>query len=194
MGIQQEKKQLRSRFRKILTRMTAEERATASLAIIQRIRSLPLWESVSLVLAFIPLETEVAILPLLDEALEEQKIIAVPRCQPDRDLSFHQIRTGYQTSLCNGPYSLKEPPQDWPSIDPETLPPGSLVLVPALAFTPAGERLGKGKGYYDRFLTRIPPHALTIGVCFDQQLIDHLPSSGQDVPVRLVVTDQRCYR
>jgi 5-formyltetrahydrofolate cyclo-ligase len=190
MGIQEEKKQVRAQMRQVLARMSADERLQASRAIVEKLRSLEAWGAAPVVLAFLPLPTEVDLRSLLDIALAEGKIVALPRCQPDNDLSFHTIHSGYQTDLCKGPYSLQEPPQDWPSIDPATLPFGSLVLVPALAFTKEGVRLGKGKGYYDRFLTRIAPETFSIGVCFNQQLVDHLPTSGQDMPVRLVVTQR----
>lgn len=62
------------------------------------------------------------------------------------------------------------------------------VVVPGLAFTRTGARLGQGGGWYDRFLAGLEPTCATIGVCFDEQLVDDLPAEPHDVPVAMVVT------
>ena len=59
------------------------------------------------------------------------------------------------------------------------------VIVPGLAFTAAGDRLGYGSGYYDRFLPRVS--APNVGVCFREQLIDELPITEHDVRVQRVI-------
>jgi len=61
-----------------------------------------------------------------------------------------------------------------------------LVLVPGLAFTPAGYRLGYGGGFYDRFLPKVV--GAYVGVCFAEQIVDHLPVQAHDVPVQHVVS------
>ncbi len=68
-----------------------------------------------------------------------------------------------------------------------------VVIVPGLAFTPNGERLGQGGGWYDRLLARVRPDCVTIGVGFDEQLDEKLPIEPHDVPVRWVVTPARAY-
>ena len=64
-----------------------------------------------------------------------------------------------------------------------------VVVVPGLAFTPAGDRLGQGGGWYDRFLPRLRPECVTIGVAFAEQIVDALPVEPHDVRVHHVVTD-----
>ena len=71
-------------------------------------------------------------------------------------------------------------------VDPTTL---DVVVVPGLAFTIDGHRLGQGGGHFDRFLPRLGPDCLTIGVCSHEQLVGELPMAPHDVRVRLVVTD-----
>ena len=70
--------------------------------------------------------------------------------------------------------------------DPATL---DAVIVPGLAFTTDGRRLGQGGGHFDRFLPRLPAACVTIGVCFHEQLVADLPTSAHDVHVHYVVTD-----
>lgn len=64
-----------------------------------------------------------------------------------------------------------------------------VVIVPGLAFTERGERLGQGGGWYDRFLSRTRDGCTTIGVCFDPQLVDELPTEDHDVVLDIVVSD-----
>jgi 5-formyltetrahydrofolate cyclo-ligase len=64
-----------------------------------------------------------------------------------------------------------------------------VVVVPGLAFTSRGDRLGQGGGHFDRFLTRVRPECLVIGVAFREQLVDELPIDEHDVAVDVVITD-----
>lgn len=68
---------------------------------------------------------------------------------------------------------------DWPDV----------VVVPGLAFTASGDRLGQGGGWYDRFLSRVRPNCTTIGVGFNPQIVSSLPTEAHDVTLDFVVTD-----
>ena len=70
--------------------------------------------------------------------------------------------------------------------DPATI---DLVVVPGVAFTTSGHRLGQGGGWYDRFLTGLRPGVMRIGVCFAECLVDELPTEDHDVTMDLVITD-----
>ena len=63
-----------------------------------------------------------------------------------------------------------------------------VVVVPGLAFTVAGDRLGQGGGWYDRFLAATRDDCVSIGVCFSPQIVDVLPTEAHDVPVDIVVS------
>lgn len=71
-------------------------------------------------------------------------------------------------------------------IDPSTI---DLVVVPGVAFTVGGQRLGQGGGWYDRFLSQLRNDATAVGVCFEPQLVDALPVESHDVVLDLVVTE-----
>lgn len=66
-----------------------------------------------------------------------------------------------------------------------------VVVVPGLAFTASGDRLGQGGGWYDRFLPEVRPDCAKIGVCFDPQLVESLPVEAHDVRMDHVVSDVR---
>jgi len=66
-----------------------------------------------------------------------------------------------------------------------------VVLVPGLAFDRFGNRLGRGRGYYDRFLRRLPDNVLTIGLVLDGMLHEQIPHDDNDCPVKMVITESR---
>ena len=99
---------------------------------------------------------------------------------------FHAIRVQAPLKLEPG---LKGVPEPEKGEEAETL---DLILVPGVVFDPKGQRLGMGKGYYDRFLPRYP-QALKIGLAYEEQMVEKLPVSSYDVPVDLVITDQHVY-
>jgi len=78
-------------------------------------------------------------------------------------------------------------PEDDPMPDPTSV---DVVIVPGLAFTVEGDRLGQGGGWYDRFLAGVRPEAITIGVAFAPQVVESLPVEPHDKRVDLVITDQ----
>ena len=77
-------------------------------------------------------------------------------------------------------------PEDEPPPDPTTI---DVVVVPGTAFTTAGDRLGQGGGWYDRFLPRTGADCVWIGVGFEPQLVESLPVEAHDQPLHLVITD-----
>jgi 5-formyltetrahydrofolate cyclo-ligase len=87
--------------------------------------------------------------------------------------------------------SLQEPSPDEPEAAPGEL---DVIVVPALAVDPSGQRIGYGAGHYDRTLPRFSPPAVTIAVAFDFQLVVEVPSREGDVPTHEIVTDARWLR
>lgn len=91
----------------------------------------------------------------------------------------------YETEkdLVEGAFNIMEPQgplfTDYGKID--------VVVVPGMAFDKKGNRLGRGKGYYDRFLSQLPPYIYKIGVCFDFQKFDNIPAEETDVRMDCVV-------
>jgi 5-formyltetrahydrofolate cyclo-ligase len=116
--------------------------------------------------------------------------LALPRLDgPDRPLRF--LAWGRDDTLVAGAFGLMEPQARQPELLPD------LVLVPLLAFDRRGGRLGYGKGYYDRTLTRLragsrPPTA--VGVAFAAQEVDQVPTGPHDVPLDAVITEQALLR
>jgi 5-formyltetrahydrofolate cyclo-ligase len=124
------------------------------------------------------------ILPLVREHRRVMLFDALPT-EPDTGPWQESLRErGIEVFLpeVDGP-DLRVMPGD---ADPATL---DAVIVPGLAFTTDGRRLGQGGGHFDRFLPRLPEACVTIGVCFHEQLVAELPIAVHDARVDLVVSD-----
>ena len=85
---------------------------------------------------------------------------------------------------CRGNDRLVATPED--DVDPQW---PDVIIVPGLAFTAAGHRLGQGGGWYDRFLLHRRADCVTVGVCFEPQLVDTVPTEAHDVVLDHVITD-----
>ena len=92
--------------------------------------------------------------------------------------------------LTEGKYGIKTAPPGSIEIYPEEI---DFAVVPALWYDKSGIRLGRGGGYYDRYLPKLREDAYRAGVCFDVFLTDELPREAHDARVHTVVTDKRMY-
>ena len=90
------------------------------------------------------------------------------------------------TDLRRGQYGIREPKR-WTTKDPEFL---DLAIVPGTAFDQFGGRIGKGKGYYDRWLS-VHKQIVSVGLCFEHQLWPKVPMESQDQKMRWVLTEKR---
>lgn len=187
------KEQLRRQSRQLIKSFTAENKHINSVAIVGHLKSLPYFTHCQMLLAYVPLNGEPNILPLLETALEQGKEVALPRVEPLAELSFHLLPTVEALSqLEQGPYRLQQPSSLWPAVQPCNK--ATLLLVPGLLFTITGGRLGRGGGYYDRFLQLQPKkNLLKVGLCFESQLTDSLPQEKHDQQVDLIVTERALY-
>jgi 5-formyltetrahydrofolate cyclo-ligase len=149
-----------------------------------------LWSAAPAILAFASLPREVQTADLLSKAREQGKRVALPRIDGEK-LVFHELVEGESSSprLIRHVLGMEEPPPHAPVADlfgsAEWRDP--LVLVPGLAFDGQGYRLGRGRGFYDRFLAELS--AETVGVCFECQLVDHVPRQSWDARVEYLLTE-----
>ena len=110
--------------------------------------------------------------------------LAYPRCGAQASMLFHAIAETHD--LESGAYGIMEPPHAPATIIPDEAL--TTVLCPGWGFTMNGERLGKGGGYYDRYLASA--HLETVGICFQCQVEDSLPTLSHDVKMSVLITEQ----
>ncbi len=172
------KDELRLEMKQRLRALHPDARALASEKICRAILEDGAWWSARLVAAFLPLPCEPCIAPLWKRA--DAPAICIPRVRGERCDLVPLPETRADWRLEGAEFDAL-PAIDFADVD--------LILVPGLAFTADGMRLGRGGGYYDRLLERLPPHTRTIGVCFATQLVAALPTEPHDRRVQRVVTE-----
>lgn len=161
------------------TRRRASQRACDRLAADSR------FAGASSVMLYMPLRSELDVVPLAMAALQQGKRVSVPRADADQGtLTPIGVEHLDADAMPADPMGVRTPAAG-PEVAPESL---DLVVVPGVAFDRTGRRLGRGAGYYDRFLARLAPHTATAGICFDEQLVDSVPHGTHDRTVDCVFT------
>jgi 5-formyltetrahydrofolate cyclo-ligase len=120
------------------------------------------------------------------DALWRPVRICFPRVNPgSRVLSMHWVKSASEL-VPRGKLQLREPPEGAPEISPEEI---DFWVVPGVGFTPRGDRLGRGAGYYDATLARARSEAAKIGITFACCVVQRLPLEPHDLRVDRVVTE-----
>ncbi|MGB0581825.1 MAG: 5-formyltetrahydrofolate cyclo-ligase [Limisphaerales bacterium] len=142
------------------------------------------WRAAGRVLLFSPLPDE----PQFSEVWESNdgKTLCLPRFVADTGAYEAAVIANRETDLVKGKFGIPEPGPECSSLLLNQL---DLVLVPGVAFTPFGARLGRGRGFYDRILAAVTGRK--IGVAFDEQLVDELPVESHDQWVDAILTPTR---
>lgn len=152
-----------------------DDRELRSVELWARMAELEAYRGAQVVMAFAALATEPDTDGLFARLAHDGKVLVLPRI--DGDDIVPVAMTG---EVREGRWGIREPLGE--PFDPQLI---DLVVVPGVAFTRSGLRLGHGKAYYDRFLPRT--RAATVGVCFAEQLLDDLPVEPHDVRLHTVL-------
>jgi 5-formyltetrahydrofolate cyclo-ligase len=178
------KDEQRRELRQLLASMPKQDRQEASQAICSHLSSLPSISTSDTILAYLPLAEEVDLTSLLTTWIEESRTICVPIVTwESKTMHAGLLPTLEGESLIESKYGLKEP-RDPQSVTADSI---DVMLVPGLGFDREGGRLGRGGGYYDRYLefSRSP---IVIGVAFDCQMLDSIDRQEHDQLMTAVVT------
>ncbi len=174
-----DKAALRREIRQRKRAMAEEEIIERSVRLGEQFFSCQAYKDARTVYGYLPYNQEVRTVPILERALKDGKRVAVPKVYGDT-MKFIYMEN---LSLVDTGYAgIPEPVADEPVADDET----ALVLMPGLAFTKNGARIGYGGGFYDRFLAQEPDHP-TVALCYDFQILDSLPTEEFDIPVNVVL-------
>lgn len=174
MNLQEEKNRIRTEIRRAKNRFTVDERNAMSVSVMDRLLSHPRIREAQTVLMYYSLPDEVNTTVAVDRLLQAGKTVLLPVVIDDENLELRRYEKS--SDLREGSFHIPEPTgprfSDYDSIE--------VVAVPGMGFDRRCNRLGRGKGYYDRLLARLP-HAYKIGVCFDFQKVDSLPANAHDM-------------
>ncbi len=193
MGKRETRQNIRKDMRRILSNLDASWISKASSRLCsnlsevietkldRKVRRLLVWTS------FFPGEVDLS--RFISEQLEGRHVY-LPRSLPDCTMTYISLGSNWSDSMQAGYKGILEPEDDSGDIyRPENGVDGdssdTVVVVPGLAFDALGNRLGRGKGYYDRFLGRSDmKHALAIGVSWKLQLVERIPVESHDIPMK----------
>ncbi|UCD15644.1 MAG: 5-formyltetrahydrofolate cyclo-ligase [Candidatus Omnitrophota bacterium] len=182
------KSQLREKLLEKLLSLTQEEVKRRSENVEKILSDLPIYKDANVILAYYPLRGEVNVLGMIGKDLKIKKF-----CFPVMDLKRKDLRVFGVSSLDEdflpGPYKIMQP--DIKKTKELAVSDIDMVIVPGLAFDYHRNRLGRGAGFYDRFLKRLNPSAKTVGVAFDFQILKDLPvHPSYDEKVDVIVSEQ----
>ena len=191
---------------KILCLQNQKQLAKQSTLICKKILASPQFQNAQEIFAYMALPDEVDLSEVIKQALQDGKKVALPKIisKTDGIMQFFYLDSqkalAQQTS--NGAYGILEPDENMPATLDTTHK--TLILVPGRAFTKDGDRLGRGKGYYDRYLAkglgmgpfeslrdhghhlRNHENVIIAGVCFDFQILDTIPTAENDICMNTV--------
>ena len=175
-----DKHEIRKAVKAVKKLLTAEQRTEAAARALAVVEALPQFAAATNVLVYHSLPDELSTIAFIERWAERKRLL-LPRVNGD-DLDVLEYNP---QQLHTGAFNIQEP-TGGVLFDPERI---ELVIVPAVAYDRHGNRIGRGKGYYDRLLRRTP-QALKVGVAYQCQICDDFTPDEFDIPVDIVITDQ----
>ena len=178
-----QKNQIRKIIGEKKKQMTAQEIETWSAQLCDAFLSLPEYQSAKIIFAYISFNQEVRTHRIIEKALSDGKLLAVPRIEGN-DLEFRFIDSW--KDCCESSLGIREPGDA--HVKAQSTDGPVLMLMPGLAFDRAGNRVGYGKGLYDRYLSRNGEERFKrIALCYDFQLVDSIETDQFDLPVSRII-------
>lgn len=150
------------------------------------------YKNATMILGFMPMNDEVDIVPLMKQALKDKKKVAVPKmAKSGNDMDFYLIDDFDGDFTSDNKYNIREPSENCTKLSPDQIPSDALIFVPGLVFNLEGARLGRGKGYYDKYLSRVPDcdKRIVCGVCFTICVTKAVPIEKNDVRINYLLNE-----
>jgi 5-formyltetrahydrofolate cyclo-ligase len=179
------KAEVRKEIQRKLKAQSAKIKTEKDKIIQKKVLALGEFKRAKVTAVYISLPSEVETGALIDEALAAGKRVAAPVIN-GKALEFYEIRSR-EEGLEEGPCGILQPAKG--SGRPFRKEKFDMIIVPGTAFTKAGARLGRGKGFYDRYLKDMPEGVTKVALAYDIQILEDLPVTPNDIPVDIVLTN-----
>jgi len=176
------KAQLRAEMKARRAAMSGQAMLSATESIHEHLLGLDQLLKARRVFTYVSSQTEPGTYTLIQELFEDGKRVSIPRIDPEGLIQAHVI-TSLDDLQPGGPDQFNLPV---PAPDTTIEPHPEVAIVPGLAFTRTGQRLGMGGGHYDRYLAQ-HPDTFSVGLCYDWQLVEDLPVEPHDKLVDVIV-------
>jgi 5-formyltetrahydrofolate cyclo-ligase len=185
-----EKKALRTQVIAARDALPAETRQGHAARISQQLLALDAYRDASCVLIYMSFGSEFDTGALVTDALTHGKRLCLPRVdRPTQNIEIHHVETPERDLLANL-WGIREPRVECARADLDEI---DFVLVPGVAFTPRCERMGYGRGYYDRLIARFAQRPPLVAAAFELQIRDAIPLTARDQRVDIVITEKSFY-
>lgn len=182
------KEQIRQLVKERLNALAADEKFRLTQIILQRARSFFLTLNAQLAAFYMPIADELDIVPLIRWWQQRGLPVALPRTiVQEKRLEFRLVAQ-LDLDLKIGSYGILEPKPYCPLVSPDEI---DIIVVPGRAFDECCNRLGRGLGYYDRFLKYLPQRTLKVALAFEWQIVKRIPTKPNDVAMDVIVTEKR---
>ena len=198
----QEKKLFRKNAKDILKKITGDFQKInqAEHSVCENLTNNKIYKEADLILTFMPLKDEMPVLKITQKSISDKKSVFIPKIIPDSYfMTFHKIPSvsflkNENAFSKENPFQILEPDDTWEELDISLITEKTLVLVPALLFSEKGERLGRGKGFYDRFLEKIAEkNAVLVGTTFSDCILPYIPTEKTDRKVQFILTEKSLF-
>jgi len=194
----EEKALLRKKIKELQSKLLRVEIAEKSKKIQTHLFNLAEFRTSSRIMFYVSMGKEVFTHQMIERALEEGKEVAVPLTLPSPSILLPCLITNFTEDLEEGPWGILQPKKSKIPAAPECFRGAGekvttsidLVIVPGLAFDRKGNRLGRGKGFYDRFLASLPPSVPKIALAFSRQIVEKVPTDKKDIPVDKIISEE----
>lgn len=184
----QQKKELRKQLIKKRQMYTKNQIDEISGKIFDKVEMLDAFKNASVIMAYVTYANELNTIPFIQRCINLGKKVATPICAADRSMLLAHT-TAYPDGFVTTKMGIPEIPRENAVVINESEL--DLIIVPGLAFTADGDRIGYGGGYYDRLFAKLSPKTIKLCPSFDDFIIDKIPVGKFDVKVDIIVSEKR---
>ena len=184
------KKELRRKLHAVLAAIPPETLVEKSRCAAALLFEQPEYQRAEIMMVYLAIPQEADTTRIVLQAWQDRKRVLAPQVSWESHAMIPIEINNLDTDIAHTEFGLREPIRGQP------IPIGliDLVIVPGLGFDPVGNRLGRGRGFYDRFLGRPEFKGITCGFALEDQVVDSIPASPHDVGIDLLVTNQTVRR
>ncbi|WP_179194782.1 5-formyltetrahydrofolate cyclo-ligase [Bacillus sp. EAC] len=179
-----EKKHIRTSMIKNIKELSKLDRDKRSKQIIDQLMEIDVWKNADIVATTMPMEHEINTNYLIQSCWMQNKTVVVPKCNhKTREMQFFKIKSF--SDLQVGYFGIQEPIEDsCEKISKENI---DLIVVPGVAYTIKGDRLGYGGGFYDRYLENY--NGDLVSLAYEIQIIETIPTEKHDCSIPIIITE-----
>ncbi len=160
--------------------------------IADKLRNFDKYQQSENIMLYVATKKEVQTQEVIESAQKDNKKIFIPLINRGKSDLIPALIYDFKKELVLGSLGIYQPREEFYRLySPKIL---DLVIVPGVAFTGQGNRLGRGGGYYDRFLTKVRENTYSVALAFEMQIVDQIPKDENDIPVDFIITEKRIIR